>query len=230
LSPPAEGRAAVAWARAGSARARSTQVPAHLVPRPRLRGDPAAAPGRAGHDLVPAQLSVVLRAARPGGGSPLPRGWRGVRVRHVAGAGGGGLRRAGRGDRHRRHDARVRAGEPGMGGLHRPGSPPPRWRTRVPGARPLRPDLHHRGLPRHSAAANRAARVAGPAHRAWSWKVPDGDSPSSKRPWTASGARSSPTCLRATVRPVRPLAATRMTELSRRGRPAAAEPGSTREA
>jgi hypothetical protein len=36
------------------------------LPGPRLRGGSAAAPRRTGHDLVPAQLSAVLRAARTG--------------------------------------------------------------------------------------------------------------------------------------------------------------------
>src|SRR6266511_2356644 len=38
------------------------------LPRPHLRRDPPPSPRRAGHDLVPAQLSALLRAARPGRG------------------------------------------------------------------------------------------------------------------------------------------------------------------
>src|SRR5215204_1062318 len=50
---------------------------------PRLRRGPLAAPGRVGHDLVPAQLSAVLRAAGPGSGAPVSRGWRRVGLWHV---------------------------------------------------------------------------------------------------------------------------------------------------
>ena len=62
-----------------------------------------------------AQLSAVLRAARPERGRPVPRGWRGLGLRHVAGAGGSGSGGSGRGDRARSGDVRVRPGEPGWG-------------------------------------------------------------------------------------------------------------------
>src|SRR5215204_196777 len=83
---------------------------------------PLPAPGRAGDDLLPAQLSAVLRAARARRAGPVPRGWRGIGLWHGSGAGGGRPRGPGRGDRYRRHHTRVRAGAPERRGLHRRGA------------------------------------------------------------------------------------------------------------
>jgi hypothetical protein len=136
------------------------------LPGPRLPRDPAASPRRGSHDLVPAQLSTVLRAARPRrgptGSSRLasnratahrwPRRW--------------WVARAWSWPSRSTPQRSTSLGRTWNGRAHRRRPHSRRRRPRGPRARLLRPDLRHGGLPRCPAATDRAARRARPADRA----------------------------------------------------------------